>query len=406
MRLESESGIRLKFTANLGMGQSPPSSGYSLLEDEGLPFLQGTANFGQKYPNPKVFCGSPNKVAIAGDILFSVRAPVGELNIANQDYGIGRGLCFIRTGYGLDARYAWWALHEAREQLNFVSSGSTYEAVSVEDIANLRLPDKSIDEQHSIADFLDRETAKIDALITAKERLLGILAEKRQALITHAVTRGLNPNTSFRDSGIPWVGQIPAHWETERAKWLFRERDERSITGEEELLSVSHITGVTPRSEKNVNMFEAETTEGYKLCLPGDLVINTLWAWMGAMGVSPVHGIVSPAYNVYTPNERYEPSYVDAIVRIPVFAEEATRFSKGVWSSRLRLYPEGFFEIWMPVPPLEEQCAIVAYIKRETAKLDAMRDATEKTIGLLKERRAALIAAAVMGSINVSKEVA
>jgi len=122
---------------------------------------------------------------------------------------------------------------------------------------------------------------------------------------------------------------------------------------------------------------------------------------MGAMGVSPISGIVSPAYNVYTPNKRLDPLYVDVLVRIPVFAEEATRFSKGVWSSRLRLYPEGFFEIWIPVPPLEEQHAIVAHINQETTKLDALRAATEKTIGLLKERRAALIAAAVTGQIDV-----
>jgi len=225
--------------------------------------------------------------------------------------------------------------------------------------------------------------------------------EKHLALISHAVTRGLNPGVLFRDSGIPWLGQIPVHWETERARWLFKERDERSETGEEELLTVSHLTGVTPRSEKNVNMFEAETTEGYKLCYTGDLVINTLWAWMGAMGVAPLDGIASPAYNVYTPNKRLDPPYIDELVRIPVFAEEATRFSKGVWSSRLRLYPEGFFEIWMPVPPLEEQHAIVAHIKQETAKIDTMRKAIEKTLALSKERRAALIAAAVTGQIAV-----
>ena len=121
------------------------------------------------------------------------------------------------------------------------------------------------------------------------------------------------------------------------------------------------------------------------------------------MGVSPVHGIVSPAYNVYTPNERIVPAYVDALVRIPIFAEEATRFSKGVWSSRLRLYPEGLFEIWMPVPPLEEQLAIVTHIKKETVKLDALREATVRTIGLSKERRAALIAAAVTGKIEVAE---
>jgi type I restriction enzyme S subunit len=148
-------------------------------------------------------------------------------------------------------------------------------------------------------------------------------------------------------------------------------------------------------------MFEAETTEGYKICQTGDLVINTLWAWMGAMGVSPVNGIVSPAYNVYVPSNRLDPQYVDALVRIPTFAEEATRYSKGVWSSRLRLYPEGFFRIWLPVPPLEGQRAIVAHIKAETAKLDSLRSATVRTVALLKERRAALIAAAVTGQIDV-----
>ncbi len=120
----------------------------------------------------------------------------------------------------------------------------------------------------AIADYLDRETAQVDALIAAKERVLDLLAEKRRALITRAVTRGLDPDAPLRDSGIPWLGEIPAHWRTERTRWLFQERDERSETGEEELLTVSHLTGVTPRSEKDVNMFEAETTEGYKICLP------------------------------------------------------------------------------------------------------------------------------------------
>ncbi len=176
---------------------------------------------------------------------------------------------------------------------------------------NLKVPFPPFSEQCTISDYLDRESAKIDKLIVAKERLLETLAEKRRALITHAVTRGINPNASLRDSGIPWLGEIPAHWETEHAKWLFIERDVRSETGEEEMLTVSHITGVTPRSEKNVNMFEAESTEGYKVCYAGDLVINTLWAWMGAMGVSPMHGIVSPAYHIYTPCERLDPAYVD-----------------------------------------------------------------------------------------------
>jgi len=123
-------------------------------------------------------------------------------------------------------------------------------------------------------------------------------------------------------------------------------------------------------------------------------------AWMGAMGVSSHHGIVSPAYHVYKPCSRLFGGYVDALVRTTVFAQEATRFSKGVWSSRLRLYPEGFFEIWLPVPPWEEQRAIVEYIAEETSKLDKLRSAAEATIGLLKERRTALITAAVTGQLT------
>jgi type I restriction enzyme S subunit len=285
--------------------------------------------------------------------------------------------------------------------LNQYSQSAAQPGLSVDVIANLEIPVPPRAEQRYIADYLDREIQQLDALVGAKDRMLGLLAEKRRALIARAVTRGVNLNTPLHDSGIPWLGQIPAHWGTERSKWLFRERDERSLTGEEEMLTVSHLTGVTPRSEKDVNMFEAETNEGYKVCYAGDLVINTLWAWMGAMGVSPVHGIVSPAYNVYEPGERLDPAYVDALSRIKVFAEEATRFSKGVWSSRLRLYPEGFFEIWMPVPPLPEQRAIVAHIADETAKLDALRAAAEHTVGLLKERRSAIIAAAVTGQLKI-----
>lgn len=281
------------------------------------------------------------------------------------------------------------------------SVGVSYPAINASDIGDIRINFPPIQQQRAIANYLDRETARLDDLVMAKERLLELLAEKRKVLITRAVTRGLDPSVSLRDSDIPWLGQIPEHWQLERSKWLFQERDQRSETGEEELLTVSHLTGVTLRSEKDVNMFKAETNEGYKICYAGDLVINTLWAWMGAMGVSPVDGIVSPAYNVYTPCSDLHPNYVDALVRIPIFAEEAIRYSKGVWSSRLRLYPEGFFEIWLPVPSLDEQHAIVEHIATETAKLDAMKHAAERTIALLKERRAALIADAVTGKIKV-----
>jgi len=208
----------------------------------------------------------------------------------------------------------------------------------------------------------------------------------------------------MRDSGIEWLGQVPEHWRTERARWLFRERNDRSEDGTEELLSISHLTGVTSRTEKNVNMFLAETLSGYKRCVAGDLAVNTLWAWMGAMGISRQAGIVSPAYNVYTPITQMNPDYLDYLVRMPVFAQEVTRYSKGVWSSRLRLYPEGLYQVWLPVPPLREQQEIARHLNAELAKLDALAKLTADSITLMRERRTALISAAVTGKIDVRGE--
>ena len=266
----------------------------------------------------------------------------------------------------------------------------------------MKIPVPPLPQQRAIADYLDRETARLDALVAAKERVLKLLAEKRQAIIMQAVTRGIDPDVSCRDSGVPWLGSIPAHWEAERARWLFKERDVRSPDGDEELLTVSHLTGVTPRSEKQVYMFEAESKAGYKICRKGDLVINTLWAWMGAMGIAPLNGIVSPSYHVYElGSELLCPDYLDALTRVNLFAQEVTRYSKGVWSSRLRLYPEGFFEVFLPVPPIAEQRAIADYLDQETARLDALMAKIEDTVILLRERRAALVAGAVTGRIDV-----
>ncbi|MFO0875268.1 MAG: restriction endonuclease subunit S [Phycisphaerales bacterium] len=344
-------------------------------------------------------CGTT--LAPRGSIVLTKRAPIGQLAVLAEKACSNQG-CFLLTPRAeQDSRFYYYWLATQAERLQALGRGSTFMELSTDDLKALQVPEPEPEQQRAIADYLDRETARIDALIAVKERVLGLLAEKRRALITRAVTRGLDPAAPLRDSGIPWLGEIPAHWVVERARWLFRERDLRSPAGDEELLTVSHLTGVTPRSEKDVTMFEAESKEGYKICRKADLAINTLWAWMGAMGVAPVDGIVSPAYNVYEPSERLEPAYVDALVRMPVFGEEVRRYSKGVWSSRLRLYPEGFFEVYLPVPSMNEQREIIAYIARETAKLDTMLVATDRTIALLRERRSGLIAAAVTGYLDV-----
>ena len=342
-----------------------------------------------------------------GDVIIStVRTylqAITQIREPSDNLVVSTGFAVVRPHPDrFDARYCRFALREPAflAEVERRSVGVSYPAINAADLADIPISIHPLQTQRAIADRLDRETARLDALVAAKQRLLALLTEKRRAVITCAVTRGLDPRVPLRDSGVPWLGEIPAHWKVKRARWLFRERDQRSEDGSEELLTVSHLTGVTSRSEKDVNMFEAETLEGYKVCEPGDLVINTLWAWMGAMGVSFVPGVVSPAYNVYEPTVELDPAYVDALSRLPVFAQEAARHSKGVWSSRLRLYPDEFFEISLPVPPLSEQRQIVAVLRAEHEGLNSLATASERTIYLLKERRAALIAAAVSGSIG------
>jgi type I restriction enzyme, S subunit len=121
---------------------------------------------------------------------------------------------------------------------------------------------------------------------------------------------------------------------------------------------------------------------------------------MGAMGVSPKDGIVSPAYNVYSPTDELWPDFLNLLVRIPQFKEEVTRYSKGVWSSRLRLYPEGLYEVYFPLPPIEEQKAIVNFLQSKLDNIGKLEKATNNTISLLQERRSALITAAVTGKLE------
>jgi hypothetical protein len=168
-------------------------------------------------------------------------------------------------------------------------------------------------------------------------------------------------------------------------------------------MTVSHITGVTSRSEKDVYMFEADDKAGYKRCMSDDLAINTLWAWMGAMGVSPLAGIVSPDYHVYTSKGELLTNYVDLLCRSRPFVAEVSRWSKGVWSSRLRLYPENFLEIRLPVPPHEEQFEIVRAVETDQRKASALRDNLQLSIALAKERRATLITATVTGQIPLEE---
>ena len=406
--MTATSGIRLRYVFSVTSGGTPASDDAHWGGD--IPWVTPedlTAGKGYWLTDTRRkitrtgYAASGTTMAPANSIVLSKRAPIGQVALLGVPACSSQGCFLLVPKTTSDSRFFYYWLSCHTEHLQALGSGSTFMELGADDLRSVRIPNPPLSQQRYVANYLDHETARLDSLVAQQQRILRLLAEKRQAVISHAVTRGVDPDVPMRNSGISWLGQIPRHWRVERARWLFRERDERTTTGNEELLTVSHLTGVTPRADKAVNMFLAETMEGYKLASTGDLVINTLWAWMGAMGVSPVDGIVSPAYNVYRPTDALKAEYVDALVRLPLFAQEITRYSKGVWSSRLRLYPEEFFDVVLPVPPRAEQSRIVSLIATQVQKLDDLRVATENAVALIEERRAALITAAVTGQSEV-----
>ena len=266
----------------------------------------------------------------------------------------------------------------------------------------LRIPLPPTAEQRAIVCYLENVGRGIQRYIEAKEKLIALLQEAQQATIQRAVTRGLDPNVPLKASGVEWLGDVPAHWEVRRAKYLYHEVNERSSTGAEELMSVSHKTGVTPR-KKTVTMFRSETNVGYKLCRPGDIAINTMWAYMAALGVARQVGLVSPSYNVYRSidGEQMNPDYIDPLLRTETYRTEYLVRSTGITVSRLRLYPESFLDIPLLYPPVEEQAAIAAHLGKATAGIDAAIDTARRQVELMREYRASLIAHFVTGKLDV-----
>lgn len=280
--------------------------------------------------------------------------------------------------------------------------------IPAERLLGTKTPQPPPDEQTAIVRFLDWANGRLERAIRAKRKVIALLSEQKQAIIHRAVTRGLDPSVPLKPSGIPWIGDIPQHWEVLRAKYLFREVDERSRDGSEELLSVSHITGVTPRSQKNITMFKAASYAGHKLCRTGDLVVNTMWAWMGALGVSQHTGIISPAYAVYRPRrpEGIIGAYMDGLLRSIPYVSNIICRSTGVRASRLRLYPEEFFRLPIIQPPVEDQRQIVQRIHGRTSGLNSAIARLEREIELLREYRTRLVADVVTGKLDVREAAA
>lgn len=290
-----------------------------------------------------------------------------------------------------------------RVQLELASTGVTRFGLPKDEIGKLLLPVPSPTEQDRITDYLDAEVAQIDSLVSEKQRMLSLLEEKRAALASRAVVRGLDPSGKMKSCGLPWLPSIPSHWQVQRGKQLFREIDDRSETGQETLLSLRMERGLVPHNDVSEKPIPAENLIGYKIARPNEIVLNRMRAASGLVAVTPQHGIVSPDYAVFRALDGVDPDYFTHLFKTPLLQAVFRSLSKGLGTGQsgfLRLYSEDFLSIKLPVPPLAEQKAIVAELARGRERTAEVEAALEDSVKLLKERRAALITAAVTGQIE------
>ena len=351
-----------------------------------------------------------------GDLLLSKNGTIGIPRLIDWDweFSIFVSLCLIKFVTALDARYAYFFFlsHQIKEQINSQIKQSTVINLHLDKIENFIFPLPFLEEQAQIAHFLDHETARIDALIAEQERLIELLKEKRQAVISHAVTKGLDPTAPMRDSGVEWLGEVPEHWRVCRVKnvasfitsgprgWS----DYIDDSATDIFLQSGDLDDQLNVNFKNAKRISSpEGAEGVRTRIyDGDVLVCITGANTGRVAVinsvdetayiNQHLGLIRPiASKCYS---RYLGYSLAAAVCQTYFGVEQYGLKVGLSLTDLSEAP-------LALPPLSEQVQLIEQVESAIARLDRLEIDAERTILLLKERRAALISAAVTGKIDV-----
>lgn len=346
-----------------------------------------------------------------GDII--IRGTDLQNDMTSLRTGLARDTGIITSAYinlrpkaEIDPAFLHYLLHSYDVKKVFYALGSGLrQNLSYHDFKYLRLPIPAPEEQRAIAAFLDEKCAKVDEAVRIKEEQIALLRERRQILIQQAVTRGLNPAAPMKDSGIDWIGQIPAHWEVVPLKRLFRERNDRSTTGAETLLSLRMNEGLVPHDDVSDKAIGADALKDYKQVFPGQMVMNRMRASIGIFGMVTSCGIVSPDYAIFDIAARANGDFFLQLFKTGVMGQQFRNASRGLGtgsSGFMRLYTDDFGAISVALPPPAEQTDIVAHINRLSEKIEDAVRLKEEQIAALKVYKTSLINAAVTGKIKVA----
>ena len=367
-------------------------------------------------PKPRLGCSRPPKTALSGDILLSVRAPVGALNVADQEYGIGRGLCAVRAQSHVDGLFVFYTLGVATQELQRHSTGSTYDAVTVGIVGGIDIPIPPLSEQSAIVRYLDHVDRRIRRYVSAKRRLIALLEEEKQAVINQAVTRGLDPNVRLKPSGVEWLGDVPEHWEVRQIgnfskvgngstpsrqnaaywsngshPWLTSSTvNQHTIARAEEFVTDSailncHLPKVRPGSVL-IGITGQGKTRGMSALLAIPATINQHIAY-----ISPLSARVSPKY---------------LHMFITAAYGELRAISGASGSTKAALTCEDIKHFQVALPSIDEQKRLVSFITGELVRIDAASALARRQIELVEEYRTRLIADVVTGKLDVREAAA
>ena len=347
-------------------------------------------------------------------VIHGMDAFAGAIGVADSD-GKGTPVYSVcKPGLTANAPYYAYALREiARSQwIQALAKGIRERSTDFrfEGFGSQPVPLPPLPEQAAIVRYLGHADRRIQRYIRAKQKLVTLLKEQKQAIIHQAVTGQIDvrtgqPYPAYKPSGVEWLGEVPVHWEVMRSRLLFNEVNVRSTTGKETHMSMSQTVGLVP-SHMVERTLTSESYVGGKLCEKGDLVLNRLKAHLGVFALAKQSGVISPDYSVFRKRSSEEMGYFEQVFLLPALRSELRIRAKGIVEGFWRLYTDDLFDIRLPVPPVSEQKEIVDVLQGTSASIDTAINRARRRIELLQQYRTRLIADVVTGKLDVREAAA
>lgn len=339
----------------------------------------------------------------AGSIIFSKRAPIGQVVINAIDLCTNQGCLTAVLNDDSDVRFYRYVMSIATEEFELAGSGTTFKEISATSFGNILLPLTSKQEQTKCADYLDVKSSKIDEIIEKQQAIIEKLKEYKLSIITEAVTSGINPDVEMKDSGSVWFGNIPINWEMKRLKYVFH--IQKDIAGEEghTVLSITQ-RGIIPKDFSNNEGQFANSYANYQLVHKGDFAMNHMDLLTGWVDISKYEGVTSPDYRVFVLNDKNGmcPKYYLYMMQMCYSARIFYGLGQGVSGmGRWRLQADKFLNFYIPIPPYDEQKKIADYITDKVNHIEVEIDKRNKLIKKYQEYKKSLIYEVVTGKKEV-----